>query len=319
MTDAARNHEDSAGDRHGRSAVPAQVSAAPAQESVPARARRRWFQCSLRTMLVGTTLIAFGLALFVNKVDRARRAVAAIEALGGTCAYRNRDTKPGQMEAWLRRYLPRNYFDEVITVDAACNAKFTDVVVAHLSALTSLKSLNLSKTRVTDAGLAHLSALTSLELLYLGETQVTDAGLAHLSALTSLELLYLGETQVTNAGLEHLSALTSLKWLGLSETRVTDAGLEHLSALTSLKVLALGRTQVTDDGLAHLSSLRSLKRLYLSGTHVTDAGLEYLLTLTSVDYCVLMGMQVTRSVEVPGPPLRISLGKLCFPIDYWSY
>ena len=147
MTDDPRIHEDSADDRHGRAAQPAQVSPAPAQESVPVRVRkrRRWFQCSLRTMLVGTALIACGLCLFlnVNKIDRARRAVAAIEEVGGHYAYGSRDTEPGQMEAWLRRYLPRTYFDDVISVDALDDAEMTDAVVAHLSALTSLKRLYL--------------------------------------------------------------------------------------------------------------------------------------------------------------------------------
>ena len=213
MTDDARNHEDSGGDNRGRAAGPAQepaapaqepaapaqasaepaqepagpaqVSAEPAQESVPlpARARRRWFQCSLRTILLGTALIACELGRFVRKVDRAGRAVAAIEEVGAfwACAGRSRD--PGKIEAWLRRRLPPAYFDDVIIVHADHNAQITDTVAAHLSALTSLEQLDLRGTRVTDAGVAHLSALTSLHYLYLSGTQVSDAGLAHFPAL----------------------------------------------------------------------------------------------------------------------------------------
>ena len=251
MTDDARNHGDSAGDRHGRAAepaqvsaepaqvsavpaqvsvVPAQVSVVPAQESVPARERHRRFQCSARTMLFGTALIASGLGLFVNanKIDRARRAVAAIEAIRGTCMYRDPATKPSKLEAWLRLDLPRSYFDEVITVHAAGNTMMTDANVAHLSALTSLEDLDLSETRVTDAGLEHLSTLTSLRILNLSGTLVTDAGLEYLSTLTSIQDLNLSGTLVTDAGLEHLSALTSLNWLDLRETQVTDAAVTTL-------------------------------------------------------------------------------------------
>ena len=206
MTDDPRNREDSARHQHGRAAVPAQESAEPAEVAAesaegsvppPVRVRRRWFQCSLRTMLLGTALIACGLGLFVSKVDRARRAVAAIEAIGGTCEYRNRDTEPGQMEAWLRRYLPRSYFDEVIIVQAKCGNKMTDAVAAHFSALTSLEWLDLNGTQVTGAGLEHLSELTSLRDLHLSGTQVTDAGLEHLPGLASLSEIDLSGTQVT--------------------------------------------------------------------------------------------------------------------------
>ena len=295
MTDDARNLEDSAVDRHGRAVESAKESAELAQDSVPLRApeRRRWFQYSLRTMFLGTALIACGLGLFLHKVDRARRAVAAIEAIGGTCEYRDRDTEPGQIEAWLRCYLPRDYFDDVILVLASQNAKITDAVVAHLSALPSLESLYLDRTQVSNAGLEHLASLTSLEKLALGGTQVTDAGLAHLSGLTSLEYLQFSGTQVTDAGLAHLSALTSLRSLDLSRTQVTDAGLAHLSGLTSLKYLQLGGTQVTDAGLKHLASLTSLEWLELGGTQVTDVGLEHLSTLPLLKELKLEGTQVT--------------------------
>ena len=275
MTDAAPNHLASPGDQHGRTAGPAQVSAGPAQvsagpaqesaelakesadlapESVPrpARERRRWFQCSVRTMLLGTAMIACGLGLFVYKIDRARLVVAAIEEVGGTCEYRGSPPKSGRIRAWLRRHLPRSYFDEVIYIFADHNAKITDAELAHLSALTSLEFLFLNGTRVSDAGLVQLSSLTSLRWLNLSETQVTDAALVRLSALTSLKRVDLRGTQVTDAGLAHLSSLTSLEILDLRGTQVTDAGLEHLSALTSLNWLDLCETQVTDAAVTTL-------------------------------------------------------------------
>ncbi|MFP6657003.1 MAG: hypothetical protein VB853_02415 [Pirellulales bacterium] len=41
-------------------------------------------------------------------------------------------------------------------------------------------SVTLNNTKVTDAGLAHLSGLTKLERLWLTRTQVTDAGVKKL-------------------------------------------------------------------------------------------------------------------------------------------
>ena len=55
-----------------------------------------------------------------------------------------------------------------------------------------------------------------------------------------------------DTGLEHLKALTELQSLNLDGTNVTDAGLEHLTGLTELYVLSLRNTNVTEDGLNKL-------------------------------------------------------------------
>ncbi|OYV92685.1 MAG: hypothetical protein B7Z73_04670 [Planctomycetia bacterium 21-64-5] len=76
---------------------------------------------------------------------------------------------------FLRRCLPREYFDEV-------------------------QGIYLSRSKATDAELAHLAALTELTSLYLDDTQVTDAGLAHLHGLKNLERLSFSRTRATLKG-----------------------------------------------------------------------------------------------------------------------
>ncbi len=56
----------------------------------------------------------------------------------------------------------------------------------------------------TDAGLAHLSDLTQLTWLDLSRAGVVDAGLARLAGLTQLTSLSLDCTEVTDAGVERL-------------------------------------------------------------------------------------------------------------------
>ena len=45
--------------------------------------RRRWLQISLRTLLILVTLLSIGLGWVVNRGERQRRAVAALEEMGG--------------------------------------------------------------------------------------------------------------------------------------------------------------------------------------------------------------------------------------------
>ena len=195
--------------------------------------RRRWFQFSLRTLLVLFLLACIGMGWIGVKIQQARRgreAAAAIERLGGKVFWSNADSpEESGGWAWLRKLLG----DDLLV--------HPDDVVIHSRAQV-----------ITDAGLEHLNALTQLETLYVDSDQITDAGLQHLKGLTHLRDLMLVNTQVSNSGLEHLKGLTQLQGLSLDSTQVTDAGLEHLKGLTRLKELILQGTQVSDNGVREL-------------------------------------------------------------------
>jgi Leucine-rich repeat (LRR) protein len=248
---------------------------------------RRWTQVSLRAMFVAVALLCVILSLWVVPAERQRRTAAAIQDMGGAVDYvpflslieDSGVSDPRESEAFpktfLRRWLPPDYFDEVLIV-LLQNTRLTDAKLVHLQGLTSLESLGLDNTQNTDAGLAHLQGRTGLQFLSLGRSQVTDAGLAHLQSLTNLRNLSLGGTQVTDAGLAHLQGLKNLKMLGLNRTQITDAGLTHLQGLMNLEALGLDNTQVTDAGLVYLQGLTNLKTLDLTQTQVTDAGVSKL-------------------------------------------
>ena len=249
--------------------------------------KRRWMQVSLRTLLVVVTLICVALSLWVVPAERQRRTVAAIEAMGGWVDYvpflvlveGSGVSDPRASEAFpvtlLRRWLPTDYFDEVLQVHFR-NARLTDVGVARLRGLTSLQTVTLDNVEGSDDLLVQLQERTGLQQLFLGGSQVTDAGVAHLQMLTGLQDLSLGGSQVTDAGMVYLRGLTSLQQLSLANTQVTDAGLAYLHGLTGLQGLRLDNTQVTDAGLAHLQGLTGLRWLDLSKTQVTDSGVAKL-------------------------------------------
>ena len=49
--------------------------------------KRRWLQFSIRTVLLLVTLLCVGLSLWIAPAERQRRAVTAIETLGGAVVF----------------------------------------------------------------------------------------------------------------------------------------------------------------------------------------------------------------------------------------
>lgn len=120
------------------------------------RSRRRWLQFSMRTMLVVVSVTCVLLALWGVPAERRRRAVAAIEAIGGRVNYVACETTSESFPITvLRPWLPRAYFDKIDSV-ILIGAQITDPVLVHLQVLTDLHAIALVNTRLTDAGLVQL-------------------------------------------------------------------------------------------------------------------------------------------------------------------
>jgi hypothetical protein len=197
------------------------------------RSKRRWYQFSLRALLVFVLLASVGMSWLAVKLERARRqkeAVEAIEKAAGWVVYdyqsENLSAEP-PVPRWKRLLLGKDFFFDVVWAELITTG-FGDDEAAHLRGLTGLKTLRLNDPQFTDAGLAHLRGLTSLERLYLDGTQVTDAGLVHLEGMTNLQSLGLFLTPVTDAGLGRLRGLTKLEWLNLVDTQATPEGVKKL-------------------------------------------------------------------------------------------
>lgn len=132
-------------------------------------AKRRWYQFSMRTLLLVILVFVVGVGWIGIRMNRAKEnrdrvaaveeAVTAIEKLGGevTSTYHE-----GRSQTWLEEV-----FDDPGGPE--------DPAVILL-----VTKVDLTATMVTDAGLRELTGLTSLQELYLGVTKVTDAGLKDL-------------------------------------------------------------------------------------------------------------------------------------------
>jgi Leucine Rich repeat len=226
------------------------VTTAPSTTPKP---RRRWYQYSLRTLMVLMLAIGCGLGWFTARMRQARsqrKTVETIAELNGWVGYdyefdasnhRIQGAQPSG-PAWLRSVLGGDFFDRVVFVDRDnYGAIPSDAWWEELRRLPYLQTLYVKDA--TDARLAALEGLKCLVRLKLDGGEITAAGLEHLKGLTQLRDLDLQYTKVTDDGLEPIERLTQLTTLHLAHTAVTDAGLEHVKKLTQLQELDLERGQ----------------------------------------------------------------------------
>ena len=136
--------------------------------------------------------------------------------------------------------------------------------VSPLSALETLKRLNLRKTHVSD--IASLASLTNLKSLDIDGNPISD--ISPLSNLQTLEELDLRGTLVTDVS--PLSGLAHLKTLSLWNTPIVDVS--PLAGSMGLASLDLGSTNVSD--ISPLVGLVTLDELNLWGSKVSLADLH---------------------------------------------
>jgi hypothetical protein len=212
-----------------------------------ARPTRRWFQFSLRMLLVFVTISAIPcswLAVKLREMKREEAAAAAFEKAGWYIEW----DESAQGPAWLRTLLGEHFFAHVISVDLF-GSELMDSTLEPLDAMDRLQELKLWAPNVSDAGLEHLQRLHEIKYLRLHDTAVTDVGLEKIAGLRELETLELCNTQVTDAGLGKLAGLNKLQALHIQSENVTDGGLEHLQRMKQLKFVRLDGKHVTYAGV----------------------------------------------------------------------
>src|SRR6266700_3862204 len=118
----------------------------------PPKRKRRWFQFSLRTLMIFTLVVAVACAWLGRKIEQKRRereAVTAIVKLGGEAHYDYQhqlgsngepqlDAKPTGPD-WLRSLLGENFFNEVVFVPFESRVGIGDSALEQIEPLTELK------------------------------------------------------------------------------------------------------------------------------------------------------------------------------------
>ena len=205
---------------------------------------KRWFQFSLRTLLVLVTTGCVAGGWWINRAFQQRAAVRRF------------------YELTAKR--PDSHGDSLVTMGYRYQGKdqyYKPIIPQWLHWLRDM------------IGEECFGEVTGVQIL---DTPATNDDLKHLAVLPCVERVWLARTKVTDEGMPRLLACPKLKFIGLDDLPITDAGIEHLVVLQDLESMSLSGTKITDAGLAHLAKLPKLKELWLRNTAITDAGYQKL-------------------------------------------
>ncbi|MGA2797346.1 MAG: hypothetical protein ABSE63_07210 [Thermoguttaceae bacterium] len=250
-------------------------------QSASPKPKRRWYQYSLRTLLIFVTLFAVAcswLAVKMQQAKRQRKAVDAIRKHSGEIFYDNdkydnygRFYPQAISHSGLYKILGNDFFANVYLV------KIRDYPKADLKSIAEfshLKMLWIEGSRINDDGLEDLRFFTQLKSLCLADAEISSSGLKHLKELPQLEELYLQNNAITDDGLKYLQDLSQLQLLRLDKTAITDNGLKTLKKISHLQTLFLNGTKITDAGLENLKDFGQLTTLGIRQTIITYAAIR---------------------------------------------
>ncbi len=147
--------------------------------------KRRWYQFSLRSLMIFTAIIAVLFGWLGSKFEQKRRQCAATEAIvkaGGQLSYDYERVKgkPGYWQpaepfgpAWLRAILGDNFFSEVDLIYCISAAE-------NLKEFPRLRSLRLMSWGITDEAVESVKTLKELRDLGLIDAKLSDAAVNEL-------------------------------------------------------------------------------------------------------------------------------------------
>ncbi len=288
----------------------------PGQKTPPRK--RRWFQYSLRSLLVLTLIVAALSAWLGKHIMRAstqRPIVAKIAASGGTVGYDYQihpefnivdqsQTAPGSK---LVRWVFGDDIYATVNVVFLNDPKTSDADIVNLHKLPDLLDVSLNGRGVTDACIDDLLRIPKLRAVALMDTGITPEGIRHLSSCDALQSLTVLGSSVTDQHLQHLPAFPNLQHIQIVRSSmtddgmnslgqmdlatldiftapaVTDKGFESLANLQNLLQLRVLRTAMTDRAMGTIGRFRKLRYLQLDNHSLTDSGLRNLSSLTELE------------------------------------
>lgn len=242
--------------------------------------RRRFFQVSIRTLLILTTLAAVGLAFctpILQRVREQRIAGARILALGGK-------TKAEQTTIvwpWLQQAVGEELFQEIVAVDLN-ETLVNDADLELIGRLRGVKSLS-----VVGAMSRHCGLMPPLEQnpKHL-PSQITSEGIRRLGPQRTMQTAGFAYTPITDAALETIASWPQLESLDLRQTEITSQGVQYLRKLEGLKELDLSWTKIDDTAVATLCQMSSLRKLDIQSTAVSGEGIFQLReALPGIELC----------------------------------
>ena len=284
----------------------------------PPKRKRRWFQFSLRTLLVAFTILIIWLGSWIQRAREQGLAIKAIQrqcdilsvwyddqfanekdngyggAPGASAGGVEIDLKrKSWAPAFVQARLGKDFFHDAISV-AFTGARDQTEVFQQVSRLGHIEQLT-PHVAVRDEDIKRIAVLRRLKRLDLMDSspELTDRALEVLGQMPSIEALSIYSASLTDRGLAALANMRQLKELTLgplplgsirnSAFHFTDEGVAHLESLTNLVCLDLDCPTLSGEGIGHLAKLIKLKRLKLNGCRITDDDLGQLASLPNLE------------------------------------
>lgn len=127
------------------------------------RVKLRWFQFSLRSMVILTTLVALFLGYFAHQARKREHALGAVRRLGGTIFYNN------DAPEFVNRLLGETWFARVVAIDLAfteANDNDVEQLGNELRQLNGIAWLRISGTPISASGASRLRKTLPDILIY---------------------------------------------------------------------------------------------------------------------------------------------------------
>ena len=260
--------------------------------------KRRWFQFSLRALLLLMTVFGIWFGIRMDRARRQERAVAVLRERGDifyesqfnhwSLKSLTKKTKPWRPK-WLRSIVGDDFFDRVYA--------------AYLFRSPS------------DEDLKYLRDLPDIETLIISSLQVTGKGIEHLRALPRLKELYLNCDKMTDTDLAHLPPLHGLRYLNVY-CSMSDQAFGSIAALESLETLEIARGPASSAGRRAAHELGQFTQMEIVEEPLASV-LDYLKDLHNIDFPVAeeevrrVGLQwsdIPISYTCSGESLESALG-----------
>jgi hypothetical protein len=298
-----------------------------ASRTLDTRTKLRWYQFSLRTLLIVVTLFAVACSWFAVKMGQAKRQkdiVATIRNAGGTVGYDFQYDESGEstlafapaIPAWLLDLLGLDFFSSSVSVrfdgdlpegrldclrslpqirylEVGETIEVSNEDLGNVEGLTQLRTLSLGDGKLTDEGLEHLKGLQQLQFAHLTNTRITGSGLRHLAGLEKLESLEMNDAAVAGPAFAYLREAPRLAQLSLRSAKIDGAGWKSLGNLAQIGGLDLAGSNIGDANLCDIRKLRNLVYLGLSDTSVSDEGMAHVAEMHELKVLNLKGSKVT--------------------------
>ena len=277
------------------------------------RPKRRWYQCSLASLLVSFLFVSVGLSVLaarIHEAERLRRAIQTVLAAGGLVMRRAHDgttltdvDQPRSQATFAEVLFQPPSGHEIVLISMADETRtYEDLIHPNRPVNDDFITLagdtwtcrsaapppqvisffcsyrNPSKLDVT-----RLREFTALEFLDLGERRVSDQDCANLSSCVRLRVLVARQcSNVTDQGIRSLARLSHLQVLRMNACHIGANGSQLLTPLCGLEVLCLNGCKFGTDVARCIGRLAQLQVLELDDTTITDIDLAWFRNLTGL-------------------------------------